>query len=99
MAVMKKEQERDKLHRAIWAIANELRHGDRQKKRQSENMTPVVYVQSLYGECEISATIASVREQFRAVKKRTCVTDMKVYTKPEERIAYYVIMLDGNVEY
>ena len=78
-----------------------MARGRAEKKRQAENMTPAVYVQYQDGECEISAIIASVREQFRAVKKRTRITDMKVYIKPEERAAYYVIngTFDGKVEY
>lgn len=38
---------------------------------------------------------------FRKAKKRTLVTDMKLYVKPEEHMAYYVINGDytGSISY
>ena len=78
-----------------------MARGRAEKKKLAENMKPEIYVQYQDGEGDVSAIIAAAREQFREVKKRTRITDMKVYIKPEERAAYYVIndTFDGKVEY
>ena len=78
-----------------------MARGRARKKQQAENMKPEVYVQYQDGECDVAAIVAAAREQFREVKKRTRITDMKVYIKPEERAAYFVIneTFDGKVEY
>ena len=36
------------------------------------------------------------KEDFRTVKKRMRITDMKLYVKPEEHAAYYVINGEFN---
>ena len=78
-----------------------MARGRAEKKKQAENMKPVVYVQYQDGEGDVAAIIDAVKEQFREVKKRTRITDMKLYIKPEERAAYFVIneKFDGKVEY
>ena len=78
-----------------------MARGRAEKKKLAENMTPIVYVQYQDGEGDVAAIIAAAKEQFKEGKKRTRITDMKVYIKPEERAAYYVIngTFDGKVEY
>lgn len=78
-----------------------MARGRARKKQQAENMRPEVYVQYQDGEGDVAAIVSAVKEQFREAKKRTRITDMKVYIKPEERAAYYVIngAFDGKVEY
>ena len=72
-----------------------------EKMAQAANMTPVVYVQYQDTECDVAAIIAAAKDQFRQTRKRTLITDMKVYIKPEERAAYFVVndTFDGKVEY
>ena len=72
-----------------------------EEKTRAVDMTPAVYVQYQDTEGDVAAIIASAKEQFQQTKKRTRITDMKVYIKPEERTAYYVIngSFDGRIEY
>ena len=72
-----------------------------EKMAQAANMTPVVYVQYQDMQCDVAAIIAAAKDQFRQTRKRTLITDMKVYIKPEERAAYFVVndTFDGKVEY
>lgn len=63
-------------------------------KAKALNMKPVVYVQYQESEAEISALVDAAVADFRTKKKRVAVTDLKLYIKPEERAAYYVI--NGN---
>ena len=73
---------------------------------KAANLKPAVYVQYQGAEIEVGALIEAAKEDFRSEKKRTRVTDLKLYVKPEEQTAYYVInekfegkvfFLDGNV--
>ena len=40
---------------------------------------------------DVSALVEAAKTAFHSQKKRTLVTDLKLYMKPEERAAYYVI--------
>ncbi|MBQ9458676.1 MAG: hypothetical protein IJU66_01945 [Oscillospiraceae bacterium] len=61
------------------------------EKAKAENMKPEVYVQYQDSESELFALIEAVKADFKRQKKRTLITELKVYVKPEERMAYYVI--------
>lgn len=39
----------------------------------------------------MDALVETVKKSFHAEKKRTLVTSLKMYVKPEESTAYYVI--------
>ena len=62
-----------------------------EEKAKAENMKPEVYVQYQDSEAEMFALIDAVKDAFRQRKKRTLITDLKIYVKPEEHMAYYVI--------
>ena len=62
-----------------------------EKKAKAENMKPEVYVQYQDSEAEMFALIDAVKDAFRQQKKRTLVTELKIYVKPEEHMAYYVV--------
>ena len=47
---------------------------------------------------KIDEIIANAQEAFKAENKRKTITDIKVYIKPEERAAYYVVT-SGDSEY
>ena len=52
---------------------------------------PVVYVQYQGAEEKVEDLVAAAKAAFSAEHARTKVTDLKLYIKPEERAAYYVI--------
>ena len=73
---------------------------------KAANLKPLVYVQYQGAEIEVGALLEAAKEDFHSEKKRTRITDLKLYIKPEELTAYYVInekfegkvtYLDGNV--
>lgn len=62
-----------------------------EEKAKAEKMRPEVYVQYQESESEMFALIDAIKDAFHQQKKRTLITEMKVYVKPEEHMAYYVI--------
>ncbi len=64
------------------------RAADKATKGES---APVVYVQYQGTEEKVEDLIAAAKAAFSAEHSRTRVTDLKLYIKPEERAAYYVI--------
>ncbi len=72
-----------------------------ERKAQAENMKPAVYVQFEGGEAVIDDLIEAAKANFRKEKKRAAIIDFKLYVKPEERAAYYVINgeHEGKIEY
>lgn len=50
---------------------------------------------------ELDALVEAAKADFRQAKKRTPVTGLKLYVKPEERMAYYVIneKFNGSVSF
>ena len=62
-----------------------------EEKAKAENMKPEVYVQYQDSEAEMFALIDAVKDAFRQQRKRTLITDLKIYVKPEEHMAYYVV--------
>ena len=52
---------------------------------------PVVYVQYQGAEENVEDLVAAAKAAFAAEHSRTRVTDLKLYVKPEERAAYYVV--------
>lgn len=60
-----------------------------------------VFVQFGGNEAEVSALVAAAKEAFKAEKPRTAVKELKLYVKPEEAAAYYVIngTFDGKVSF
>ena len=72
-----------------------------ERKAQAESMKPVIYVQYEGAEALIDDLIEAATADFRKEKKRAQIITFKLYVKPEERAAYYVIndTYDGKVEY
>lgn len=66
-------------------------------KAKAQNLKPVIYVQYQDSEAEIGALLDAATADFKAKKKRTAITDLKLYIKPEERAAYYVV--NGNEDF
>ena len=62
-----------------------------EEKKKAENMKPEVFVQFQGGEISVEALAEAAKDDVHQSKKRTRVTAMKLYVKPEEYTAYYVI--------
>lgn len=62
-----------------------------EEKAKAANMRPEVYVQYQDSESEMFALIDAIKDAFHQQKKRTLITELKVYVKPEEHMAYYVV--------
>ncbi len=60
-------------------------------KEKAEHLKPELFVQYQGAEIGIDALVEVAKADFHTTKKRTPVTDLKLYIKPEERMAYYVI--------
>lgn len=61
------------------------------EKEKADHMKPQVILQFRGTEISIDALVDAAKDDFRAVKKRTPVTDLKLYVKPEEQTAYYIV--------
>lgn len=60
-------------------------------KAKAETLKPTVVVQFQGSEVDLDALVEAAKADFRQNKKRTSITDLKLYVKPEEHTAYYVI--------
>ena len=67
-----------------------------EEKAKAENLKPEFVVQFQGSDVDLSALEEEAKADFRKTKKRTLVTDMKLYVKPEERVAYYVVNENHN---
>ena len=85
--------ERKKRTRRKWT--EEEKQAFSQKRAEAramaENMRPVVYVQYQDAETDVDALVEAAKADFRSTKKRTSITEMQLYIKPEEQVAYYVV--------
>ena len=90
---------------ALAEDTSKKRRGGRRPKAEGagtpEKKTQQVFIQYQDTEVEVSALMEAACAAFREVKKRTAVKDMKLYIKPEEKTAYYVIneKFAGKVDY
>ena len=72
-----------------------------QAKAKAENLKPEFIVQYQGTDVDLAALAEAAKADFRQVKKRTLITEMKLYVKPEEHTVYYVINGDqtGSIAY
>ena len=72
-----------------------------ERKAQAESMKPAVYVQFEGAEAVIDDLIEAAKADFRKEKKLARIINFKLYVKPDEHAAYYVIndAYDGKIEY
>lgn len=61
------------------------------ERAKADNLKPEVFVQFQEAEISVDAVVEAAKADFHNDKKRTLVTAMKLYIKPEESTAYYVI--------
>lgn len=60
-------------------------------KAKADSLKPVCVVQFQGSDIDLSDLVEAAKADFRKEKKRTPITDLKLYVKPEERAVYYVI--------
>lgn len=72
-----------------------------ESKAKADNLKPTVIVQFQGSEVDLDTLVEAAKADFRQAKKRTPITDLKLYVKPEERMAYYVVneKHNGSVSY
>lgn len=70
-------------------------------KAKADGLKPTVIVQFQGTDVDVSTLVDAAKAAFRQEKKRTPITDLKLYVKPEERTAYYVVneKHSGSVSY
>ncbi len=72
-----------------------------EKKAKADEPKPTFIVQFQGSEVDLDTLAEAAKADFHQTKKRTQVTSLKLYIKPEERMAYYVIneKFNGSVSY
>ena len=61
------------------------------EKAKADNLKPEFIIQYQGNDIALDTLVDAAKTDFRASKKRTLVTDIKLYVKPEDGMAYYVI--------
>lgn len=72
-----------------------------ESKAKADSLKPTVIVQFQGTDVNLDTLVEAAKADFRQEKKRTPITDLKLYVKPEERTAYYVIneKFNGSVSF
>ena len=61
------------------------------EKAKADSMRPEFIVQYQGDEIALDALVEAAKADFHTGKKRTLVTGLKLYVKPEDGMAYYVV--------
>lgn len=71
------------------------------KKEQANHMKPEIILQFQDTDISMDALVEAAKQDFRAVKKRTPITSLNLYVKPDEKTAYYVVneKYEGNIPF
>ena len=71
------------------------------EKAKAENLKPEFIVQYQGTDVDLSTLAEAAKADFHQAKKRTLVTELKLYVKPEEHTVYYVIngSFTGSIAY
>ena len=72
-----------------------------EEKERAANLKPEIVVQYQGGDIDMATLVEAVKADFHKEKKRTLITELKLYVKPEEHMAYYVIngSYEGKIPY
>ena len=72
-----------------------------EEKAKADSMTPEIFVEYQGTQTALLSLTEAAKADFRATKKRTLITDLKLYVKPEEHMAYYVVndKFKGNITF
>lgn len=66
------------------------------EKKKAEAMTPTLTMQYGGRDVDVKAPVQAAKDDFKANHKRTLLTKLSLYLKPEESTLYYVA--NGSVE-
>lgn len=66
------------------------------EKEKAANLKPELFLQYQGCDMNMAELVEAAKADFHKEKKRTLITDLKLYIKPEERMAYYVV--NGDYE-
>lgn len=71
------------------------------EKKKADNLKPELFMQFQGSDFDLADLIEAAKSDFHKSKKRTLVTELTLYVKPEDRTAYYVIngVYEGNVPF
>lgn len=61
------------------------------EKAKADQMKPELILQYQGADMDLGALTEAAKTDFHAQKKRTLITSLKLYIKPEEQTAYYVV--------
>lgn len=61
------------------------------EKAKADNLKPEIFIEYQDDQTDMNTLLEAAKADFRARIKRTLITDLKLYVKPVERVAYYVI--------
>lgn len=61
------------------------------KKAKADNLTPEIFMQYQDVQTDMNTLLEAAKADFRAEKKRTRITALRLYIKPDEHMVYYVI--------
>ena len=61
------------------------------EKAKADNLKPELVMQYQGTEIDLETLVEAAKADFHKQKKRILVTGLKLYIKPEEQMAYYVI--------
>ena len=72
-----------------------------QEKAKAENLKPEFTLQYQGADIDLAALAEAAKADFHQTRKRTLITDLKLYVKPEEHMVYYVVngTFIGSVAY
>ena len=59
--------------------------------KKADNLVPALILQYQGGDVDLQALVEQAKAMFKEQHKRKRITDMKMYFKPEEHVAYFVI--------
>ena len=67
-----------------------------EKKKKADAMTPTLTMQYGGRDIDVEALVQAAKDDFKANHKRTLLTELNLYLKPEESTLYYVA--NGSTE-
>ena len=71
------------------------------EKAKADNLRPEIVLQYQGDDIAMDTLIEAAKSDFHTSKKRTLITGLKMYVKPEDHMAYYVIndKFEGKISF
>lgn len=71
------------------------------EKAKANSLQPEFFIQYQGNEIALDTLVEAAKADFHGSKKRTLVTCLRLYIKPEDSMAYYVIneMFEGKISF